>query len=67
MGNQAHANDHMRRVVELVRAGIIGDIVEVHAWTNRPIWPQGIPAWPTKEEVPAHINWDLWIGPAPFF
>jgi len=66
MGNQAHANNHMRRVVELVRAGLIGDIVEVHAWTNRPIWPQGIPAWPQKEEVPSHINWDLWIGPAPF-
>lgn len=66
MGNQAHANDHMRRVVELVRAGLIGDIVEVHAWTNRPIWPQGIPAWPEKESVPSHVNWDLWIGPAPF-
>ncbi len=66
MGNQAHANNHMRRVVELVRAGLIGDIVEVHAWTNRPIWPQGIPMWPQKEEVPTHIDWDLWIGPAPF-
>ncbi len=66
MGNQAQANDHMRRVVELVKAGLIGDIVEVHAWTNRPIWPQGIPAWPEKEAVPSHVNWDLWIGPAPF-
>lgn len=66
MGNQAHANNHMRRVVELIRAGLIGDVVEVHAWTNRPIWPQGIPAWPEKEEAPAHINWDLWIGPAPY-
>lgn len=66
MGNQAHANNHMRRVVELVRAGLIGDIVEVHAWTNRPIWPQGIPQWPQKEDAPAHINWDLWIGPAPY-
>lgn len=66
MGNQAHANNHMRRVVELVRAGLIGDIVEVHAWTNRPIWPQGIPAWPEKEDAPSHINWDLWIGPAPY-
>jgi len=66
MGNQAHANNHMRRVVELVRAGLIGDIVEVHAWTNRPIWPQGIPKWPEKEDAPSHINWDLWIGPAPY-
>ena len=66
MGNQAHAENHMRRVVELIRAGLIGDVTEVHAWTNRPIWPQGIPEWPEAEEVPSHINWDLWIGPAPF-
>ncbi len=66
MGNQAHALDSMRRMVELVKAGIIGDVKEVHVWTNRPIWPQGIPKWPEKEEVPNHIDWDLWIGPAPF-
>jgi len=66
MGNQAHAENHMRRMVELIRAGLIGDVTEVHAWTNRPIWPQGIPAWPEAEAVPEHINWDLWLGPAPF-
>ncbi|MCH1408976.1 MAG: Gfo/Idh/MocA family oxidoreductase [Verrucomicrobiales bacterium] len=66
MGNQAHAEDHMRRVVELVRAGLIGDVTEVHAWTNRPIWPQGIPEWPEGEEPPKHINWDLWLGPAEY-
>jgi len=66
MGNQAHAENHMRRMVELVRAGIIGDIVEVHAWTNRPIWPQGIPKWPEPEEAPKYVDWDLWIGPAPY-
>jgi len=41
MGNQAHAGEPIRRAVELVRAGIIGPVREVHAWTNRPIWPQG--------------------------
>lgn len=66
MGNQAHAEEHMRRVVELVRAGLIGDVVEVHAWTNRPIWPQAIPEWPEPEQVPSYVNWDLWIGPAPY-
>lgn len=66
MGNQAHALDSMRRAVELVRAGLIGDVTEVHTWTNRPIWPQAVPRFPEKEEVPAHLNWDLWIGPAPF-
>ena len=66
MGNQAHAQDHMRRVVELVRAGLIGEVTEIHAWTNRPIWPQAIPKWPEAEAAPKHINWDLWLGPAPF-
>ena len=49
MGNQAHANDHMRRCVELIRAGIVGKVKEIHAWTNRPIWPQGFQTPPAKE------------------
>ena len=52
MGNQAHANDHMRRCIELIRAGVIGKVQEIHAWTNRPIWPQGFSAPPQKEPVP---------------
>ncbi len=66
MGNQAHAHDNLRRMVELVRAGIIGDVREVHTWTNRPIWPHAMPRYPQKEPVPDHIDWDLWVGPAPF-
>ena len=66
MGNQAHANDHMRRCVELIRAGIIGKVKEIHAWTNRPIWPQGFHSPPAKEAVPAAIDWNQWIGPAPW-
>ncbi|MCB1086886.1 MAG: Gfo/Idh/MocA family oxidoreductase [Verrucomicrobiae bacterium] len=65
MGNQAHAEDHMRRIVELVRAGLIGKVKEVHVWTNRPIWPQAIPKYPEGEPVPKYIDWDLWTGPAP--
>jgi predicted dehydrogenase len=65
MGNQAHANSHMRRVVELLRAGIIGKVSEVHAWTNRPIWAQGFDTTPPKEAPPAGIDWEQWIGPAP--
>jgi predicted dehydrogenase len=38
----------------------------VHAWTNRPIWPQGMKTWPKPEPVPKGLSWDLWIGPAPF-
>ncbi|MDA8697729.1 Gfo/Idh/MocA family oxidoreductase [Rhodopirellula sp.] len=66
MGNQAHAKDHMRRCVELLRAGIIGPIKEIHAWTNRPIWPQGFSSPPTAQKVPDGIDWDQWIGPAPW-
>ena len=42
MGNQGHSGDNTRRIVEIVRSGAIGPIREVHAWTNRPIWPQGL-------------------------
>jgi predicted dehydrogenase len=66
MGNQAHANDHMRRCVELIRAGIVGKVKEIHAWTNRPIWPQGFSAPPPKEPVPEGIDWNQWVGPAPW-
>lgn len=65
MGNQAHAGDPIRRAVELVRAGLIGEVGEAHIWTNRPIWPQGVEEWPQEEEVPKGMNWDLWCGPAP--
>jgi predicted dehydrogenase len=66
MGNQGHSNDGVRRVVELVRAGAIGPVREVHAWTDRPgtFWPQGIDR-PAAEPVPKSVHWDLWLGPAP--
>ena len=64
MGNQGHAKDHMRRCVELIRAGVIGKVKEIHAWTNRPIWPQGFSIAPDIESVPDGIDWDQWIGPA---
>lgn len=66
MGNQAHANDHLRRCVELIRAGVIGKVKEVHAWTNRPIWPQGFQTPPPAEPVPSAVDWDQWVGPAPW-
>ncbi len=66
MGNQAHARNHLRRCVELIRAGIIGKIKEVHAWTNRPIWPQGFQTAPAKDPVPEWLDWAQWIGPAPW-
>jgi predicted dehydrogenase len=63
MGNQGHAREGNRRIVEWVRAGLIGDVLEVHTWTNRPVWPQG--KLDIKEmPPPANLDWDLWIGPA---
>lgn len=69
MGNQAHAGEPIRRAVELVRAGIIGPVRQVHAWTNRPIWPQGQKALEERKRLagepkPADLDWDLWLGPA---
>lgn len=63
MGNQGHSGDDGRRAVELVRGGAIGTVREVHAWTNRPVWPQGV-ARPTAEAPPAGLDWDVWLGPA---
>jgi predicted dehydrogenase len=70
MGNQAHAGEPIRRAVELVRAGLIGPVREVHAWTNRPIWPQGQEALKERDRLagqakPVGRDWDLWVGPAP--
>lgn len=65
MGNQAHANEPIRRAVELTRAGMLGKVTEVHTWTNRPKWPQGMTSKPAAESVPETLDWDLWLGPAP--
>ena len=78
MGTQAHANDTWRRVVELVQSGAIGKVTECHVWVHR-TWgwqsPEDAITYNDiastqdrpKEEmaVPAHLNWDLWVGPAP--
>ena len=65
MGNQAHAGEPIRRGVELIRAGIIGKVSEVHTWTNRPVWPQGLSERLPEMPVPSGLDWDLWLGPAP--
>lgn len=65
MGNQGHAGDGWRLVYEWVHSGALGDVTEVHAWTNRPTWPQGLPRPDGSDPVPKELNWDLWLGPAP--
>lgn len=66
MGNQGSAEDGLRRAVEVVQAGLIGPVREVYVWSNRPVWPQGMPRPEGSDPVPATLNWDLWLGPAPF-
>lgn len=65
MGNQGHSYDSTRRIVELVQGGVLGDIREVHVWTDRPIWPQGIERSKDSSAPPDNLAWDLWLGPAP--
>jgi len=64
MGNQGHALEGWRLCVEWYQSGALGDIIEVHSWTDRPIWPQGMDRPEGEDEVPAGLNWDVWIGPA---
>ena len=66
MGNQGHSCEGARQIYEWIGSGVIGAVKEVHAWTNRPVWPQGVEIERPKETppVPATLDWDLWIGPA---
>ena len=65
MGNQGHGMQGWRLVYEWIRSGAIGDVVETHVWTDRPIWPQGILRPEGEDAVPANLDWDIWLGPAP--
>src|SRR6185503_19512725 len=68
MGNQGTAGSNLRESVEIVQAGLIGDVKEVYLWTNRPIWPQS-PAVKERPKnapgLPNHLHWYEWLGPAP--
>ena len=65
MGNQGHSSEEVRLVCEWIQDGAIGDVREVHCWTNRPVWPQGIDRPKDTPPVPEGLDWDLWIGPSP--
>ena len=63
---QPNTDEASCRTCELITAGAIGTVRELHVWTNRPVWPQGMPGRPEGEDpVPASLDWKLWIGPAP--
>ncbi|MBI1342733.1 MAG: gfo/Idh/MocA family oxidoreductase [Terrimonas sp.] len=66
MGNQGSSGDDTRNVETWIQAGIIGDVHTVHVWTDRPVWPSGV-SLPTGDfKVPEGMDWDLWIGTAPY-
>ena len=64
VGTQRHAKPNFSRVRELVRDGAIGDLTEVHAWGDRELRAKGYPK--DGGPAPAHIDWDLWLGPSPY-
>jgi predicted dehydrogenase len=63
MGTQIHAGDNYRRVVEIVQAGVIGPVKRVHVWCQR--FPDDRKLSKTPVSIPAGLNYDLWLGPAP--
>ena len=79
MGNQGTASSGFRRGAEIIQSGAIGNVREVHVWTNRPVWPQAtaailkhrgvgaaLRARGSAAAVPSTTAWDLWLGPAPW-
>jgi hypothetical protein len=66
MGNQGSSGDGVRQLMEWHNAGLLGDVHTVYCWTNRPVWPQGIEWSTNKAAVPKELDWDLWLGTAPY-
>ena len=72
MGNQGQAGEEVRLLCETIWDGAIGQVREVHVWTDRPLhgtnewyWPQGVDRPKDTPPVPETLDWDLWLGPAP--
>jgi predicted dehydrogenase len=74
MGNQGMASEGNRLINEWIMDGAIGQVREVHVWTDRPtrggnkklFWPQGVERPTDRPPVPATLDWDVWLGPAPW-
>lgn len=64
MGNQGASNPAQNQMIKWYKDGVIGDVHTVDIWTNRPVWPQGIPVPESTGNAPEYLDWDLWIGPA---
>lgn len=64
MGNQGASSDDSRIAREWLESGVIGKVHTIDCWTNRPVWPQGVPLPVEKQKIPKELDWDLWLGPA---
>ncbi len=64
MGNQGTGADGFRQGVEVIRSGVLGPVKEIHVWTNRPIWPQGVGKPQKITGIPNNVHWYEWLGPA---
>jgi hypothetical protein len=62
MGNQGYSNEGTRQCAEIVWNGDIGKVATVHAWSDRPLWPQGLTQIPPPDPVPPYLDWNLWLG-----
>ncbi len=65
MGNQGASGDGVRQLQEWYDAGKIGHVHTVYCWTDRPVWPQGIPRPSEATPIPKELDWNLWLGTAP--
>jgi len=63
MGNQGASGDGVRQMREWYKAGLIGDALTIHCWTNRPVWPQGMGKPKSTDAPPPELDWNLWLGP----
>lgn len=67
MGNQGHCGDGIRQACEMIWSGAVGDVREAHVWTHRPVWDnQGVTEALPPEIAPEGLDWDRWIGTAPW-
>jgi predicted dehydrogenase len=68
MGIQGHAGNGIRILKEWYQAGVLGEVLALHSWTDRPIWPQGVKGFDHSKlmpVVPPTLDWEVWLGVAP--
>ena len=67
MGTQGMADDGSRAGIEVIRSGVLGEVTDLHVWTDRPAgwWPQGVERPAETPPAPKELDWDLWLGVAP--